>query len=75
MLSHEPVFIDSISSLVNVHGHTHDTMVTEDYFTGEYNTSYPKQKVDPAKYINVCMDANNFRIMSLKEILSKIENS
>ena len=75
MLSHEPVFIDSKSPLVNVHGHTHDTMVTEDYFTGEYNTSYPKQKVDPAKYINICMDANNFRIMSLKEILSKIENS
>ena len=49
-------------------------MVSENYFTGEYNKSFPKQTVNPQRYINVCMDANNFRIMSLKEILTKIEN-
>ena len=74
IISHEPVFIDSKNSLVNLHGHTHNTMVNDDYFTGEYNKSLPKQKVNPERYINICMDANNFRIMSLKEILTKIEN-
>ena len=74
IFSHEPVFIDSKSSLVNVHGHTHNSMVSEDYFIGEYKKNFPKEKVNPAQYINVCMDANNFRIMSLKEILSKIED-
>ena len=50
-------------------------MVNEDYFIGEYNKNFPKEKVNPAQYINVCMDANNFRIMTFEEILIKIENS
>lgn len=75
IFSHEPVFIDSETSLVNVHGHTHDSMVSEDYFLGEYNKSFPKEKVNPGQYINVCMDATNFRIMTFEEILTKIENS
>lgn len=32
IFSHEPVFIEKESDLVNIHGHTHDKMVTEDYF-------------------------------------------
>jgi calcineurin-like phosphoesterase family protein len=75
IFSHEPVFIDSGTSLVNIHGHTHNSMVSEDYFLGEYNKSFPKKKINPAQYINVCMDANHFRIMTFEEILSKIENS
>ena len=51
IISHEPVFIDSKSSLVNLHGHTHNTMVNDDYFTGEYNKSLPKQKVNPERYL------------------------
>lgn len=74
IFSHEPVFIDSKSSLVNVHGHTHNSMVSEEYFIGEYNKNFPKEKVNPAQYINVCMDANNFRIITFEEILIKIEN-
>ncbi len=74
IFSHEPVFIEPESPLVNIHGHTHDTMVGEEYFLSEYNKSFPKKKVNLAKYINVCMDANNFKIMIFKEILAKIED-
>lgn len=75
IFSHEPVFLDSRSSLVNLHGHTHNSMVNEDYFLSEYNKSFPKKKVNPSRYINVCMDATNFRIMTFREILEKIENA
>ena len=73
IFSHEPVFIDSKNSLVNVHGHTHNSMVSEDYFIGEYNKNFPKEKVNPAQYINVCMDANNFTPINFLYLIKKLE--
>ena len=68
ILSHEPVFIDKGSGYINLHGHTHDRFVKEDFFLSEYNKKFPKKKVDPENYINVCMDANNFQILKLKDL-------
>ena len=69
ILSHEPVFIEKGSGYINLHGHTHDRFVQEDFFLSEYNKKYPKKKVDPENYINVCMDANNFQILKLKDLI------
>ncbi|MBQ0052601.1 MAG: metallophosphoesterase family protein [Treponema sp.] len=68
IFSHEPVFISEKDDFINFHGHTHNKNVTEDYFLGEYNKKYPKQKVNPAKYKNVCMDANNFNILNYTDL-------
>lgn len=73
IFSHEPVLIESGSGLINIHGHIHEKKVTEEYFLGEHNDMYPKKKVNPENYINVCMDANDFRILKLNEILKGIE--
>jgi calcineurin-like phosphoesterase family protein len=69
ILSHEPVFIEKGSGYINLHGHTHDRFVQEDFFLSEYNKKYPKKKVAPENYINVCMDANNFQILKLKDLI------
>ena len=69
ILSHEPVFIEKGSGYINLHGHTHDRFVKEDFFLSEYNKKFPKKKVDPENYINVCMDANNFEILKLKDLI------
>lgn len=68
ILSHEPVYIEKGRELINVHGHTHNVMVMEDYFLSEYNDGYPKEKVNPENYINVCLDANKFEILKWKEV-------
>ena len=69
ILSHEPVLLDSKSNVLNIHGHTHDKFVCEDYFLSEFNRRYTKEKIDPEKYINVCMDANNFEILHFKDLI------
>ena len=69
VLSHVPAFLDVKQPLVNLHGHTHEKMVGEDYFLGEYNKSSPKRKVNPAQYKNMCMDANDFQILRLADFL------
>ena len=71
ILSHEPVFIEKESSLINIHGHTHEKIVTEDYFLSEYNKIYPQKKVNPVRYINICMDANDFQILKAKEVFNQ----
>ncbi len=63
IFSHEPVFISKTDDFINFHGHTHDKNVKEDFFLSEYNTCFPHQKVNPSKYKNVCMDANEFNIL------------
>ncbi|MBQ5908550.1 MAG: metallophosphoesterase [Treponema sp.] len=63
VFSHEPVFLEKDSDLVNFHGHTHEKMVSEDYFLNEYNKSFPHKKVNPKQYKNICMDANDFQIL------------
>lgn len=68
-IMHEPVFIEKENDLVNIHGHTHNKMVTEDYFFSEYNKSFPHKKVNPEQYKNICMDANDFQILKWKEII------
>lgn len=74
IFSHEPVFIEKEIGLVNIHGHTHGKMVTEDYFFSEYNKSFPHKKVNPEQYKNICMDANNFQILKWKEIIKVCED-
>ncbi|MCR5621513.1 MAG: metallophosphoesterase [Treponema sp.] len=69
VLSHVPVFLDAKQPRVNLHGHTHEKMVGEDYFLGEYCKSSPKKKVNPVQYKNVCMDANGFQILRLADFL------
>jgi hypothetical protein len=69
IFSHEPVFIPQGSNFINIHGHTHNRFVTENFFLSEYNKSFPKKKVNPKNYINVCMDANNFEILKLNELI------
>ncbi len=71
IFSHEPVFIEKESGLINIHGHTHEKMVTEDYFFSEYNKSFPHKKVNSEQYKNICMDANDFQILKWEEIMSK----
>ena len=70
IFSHEPVFIPQGSNFINIHGHTHNRFVTEDFFLSKYNKSFPKMKVNPKNYINVCMDANNFEILRLNELIN-----
>ena len=69
ILSHEPVYLDSKSDYINIHGHTHQYFVKEDTFISEYNKMYPKKKVNPIRYKNVCMDANNFEFIRLSNIM------
>lgn len=75
IFSHEPVFVEKESSLVNIHGHTHDKMVSEDYFLGEYNKSFPHKKVNPEQYKNICMDSNNFQILKFIDVAGCFENN
>ena len=46
ILSHEPVFIEKESSLINIHGHTHEKKVCEDFFLSEYNKNYSKNSLN-----------------------------
>jgi calcineurin-like phosphoesterase family protein len=69
LLSHEPVYFDSSCGLVNIHGHTHQYFVTQDYFISNFNKKYPKKKVDPSCYKNVCLDANNFELLKLSDVM------
>lgn len=69
ILSHEPVYLDSKSDYINIHGHTHQYFVKEDYFISDYNKMYPKKKVNSIRYKNVCMDANNFEFIRLSNIM------
>lgn len=69
VFSHEPVFLEKDSDLVNFHGHTHEKMVSEDYFLNEYNKSFPHKKVNPKQYKNICMDANDFQILKWEDII------
>ena len=69
VFSHEPVFIEKESGLINIHGHTHNKMVSEDYFLCEYNKSFPHKKVNPEQYKNICMDANDFQILKWEDII------
>jgi len=73
VLSHEPVFLDpkTDGGLCNIHGHTHDKFVTEDYFLSDFNKRWKKQNVNPAQYINVCVDANGFELLRYSELLEK----
>ena len=69
ILSHEPVFIPENRDFINIHGHTHHRFVKEDFFLSEYNKSFPKKKVNPKAYINVCMDANDLKIHCLRDLI------
>ena len=69
ILSHEPVLLEEKNELLNIHGHTHQYFVKEDYFISDYNKQFPKQKVDPGRYKNVCMDANNFELLKLSDVM------
>lgn len=69
VFSHEPVFLEKDSDLVNFHGHTHEKMVSEDYFLNEYNKSFPHKKVNPKQYKNICIDANDFQILKWEDII------
>ena len=69
ILSHEPVLLDDKNDFLNIHGHTHQYFVKEDYFISDYNKQFPKQKVDPTRYKNVCMDANNFELLKLSDVM------
>lgn len=73
VLSHEPVFLDpkTDGGLFNIHGHTHDKFVTEDYFLSDFNKRWKKQKVNHAQYINVCVDAKGFELLRYSELLEK----
>ena len=69
ILSHEPVFIPENRDFINIHGHTHNRFVKEDFFLSEYNKSFPKKKVNPKAYINVCVDANDLKIHCLRDLI------
>ena len=69
VFSHEPVFLEKDSDPVNFHGHTHEKMVSEDYFLNEYNKSFPHKKINPKQYKNICMDANDFQILKWEDII------
>lgn len=69
ILSHEPVFIPETRDFINIHGHTHNRFVKEDFFLSEYNKSFPKKKVNPKAYINVCVDANDLKIHCLRDLI------
>lgn len=68
ILSHEPVFLDDKNDYLNIHGHTHQYFVTEDYFMSDINKKFQKEKVNPARYKNICMDANNFELLRLSDV-------
>ena len=69
ILSHEPIFIPEDRDFINLHGHTHNRLVNEDFFLSEYNKSFPKKKVNPKSYINVCVDANDLKIHCLQDLI------
>ena len=71
VLSHEPVFLDKKSARANIHGHTHQTFVTKDYFMNNWYKSFPKRKVDPSRYKNVCMDSNGFELLRLSDVMER----
>ena len=69
ILSHEPIFIPEDRDFINLHGHTHNRLVKEDFFLSEYNKSFPKKKVNPKSYINVCVDANDMKFHCLRDLI------
>ena len=69
ILSHEPIFIPEDRDFINLHGHTHNRLVNEDFFLSEYNKSFPQKKVNPKSYINVCVDANDLKIHCLRDLI------
>ena len=69
ILSHEPIFIPEDRDFINLHGHTNNRLVNEDFFLSEYNKSFPQKKVNPKSYINVCVDANDLKIHCLRDLI------
>lgn len=62
ILSHEPVTDLPVGSrYINVHGHLHG----HDYGVGRW--------IDGNRYVNVCMDRNNFMPITLIEIRERLE--
>lgn len=49
ILSHEPVYITPGSNFVNLYGHTHDTLIGEDYFTYDYDNYALEKRVAKQK--------------------------
>jgi hypothetical protein len=35
----------------------------------DWNKNFPKRKVDPSRYKNVCMDANGFELLRLSDVM------
>lgn len=69
ILSHEPVWLEPGSHFVNLHGHTHDLCIPEDYFCYDQENyardfrekivpemKWPERKVNLENYKNVCLD-------------------
>ena len=78
LLSHEPVYLNPGSNLMNFSGHTHDTCVDENYFNHECDDYIDTEKlsrtdliVDTKNYFNVCWDANH-KILKYTDILHKL---
>ncbi len=62
ILSHQPVTdLPAGSRYLNIHGHLHD----HDYGTGRW--------IDGNRYVNVSMDRNDFKLLTLEDIRNRIE--
>lgn len=93
IFSHEPVYLKPETGIKNIHGHTHNEPVSEDYFKVDienYNMklkaakadgmkdippalmTWPFKEIDTNDYINVCLDANDMKIIDLNDLLKKL---
>ena len=62
VLSHQPVTdFPAGSKYINVHGHLHD----HDYGVGRW--------IDGNRYVNVCADRNDFKLLTLDDIEDRLE--
>ena len=67
--THIPVHPSCLSTSwnVNVHGHTHDNLVTKHIIKGGFSHEVPDER-----YINACMEHINYTPISLEEINARI---
>jgi len=71
ILSHEPVFLTKNSVYINIHGHLHgNILVDETTYKSAMSSHLDIQDIQYNKYINVCLDNNDFYPFNLDTIIN-----
>lgn len=76
ILSHEPLYLNAYMPYVNIHGHLHGNILLDSNAYKEIMTKWiSKYDIKFNKYINVCLENNDFYPFSLDTLIEGIQEA